>query len=134
MDQLGNLLEKAAASPRSLSRDERAELLSLELLPADLRDTDTRLSATTVARLPEAVMRGETRDTLSLPFITQGLSVANALLDENTSLEQRRFPLVLSSTAGTVEALSLTLGEETLVISGNEIEIKNIAKATAILG
>ena len=30
MDQLGNLLEKAAASPRSLSRDERAALLSLE--------------------------------------------------------------------------------------------------------
>ena len=90
------------------------ELLSLDLQPADLRDTDSHLSATTVARLPEAVLRGETRDSLSLPFITQGLSVANALLDENTSLEQRRFPLVLSSTAGTVEALSLTLGEETL--------------------
>ena len=90
------------------------ELLSLDLRPTDLRDTDSHLTATTVARLPEAVLRGETRDSLSLPFITQGLSVANALLDENTSLEQRRFPLVLSSTAGTVEALSLTLGEETL--------------------
>ena len=91
-----------------------AELLSLDLRPTDLRDTESRLAATTIARLPEAVLRGETRDTLALPFITQGLSVANALLDENTSLEQRRFPLVLSTTAGTVEALSLTLGEETL--------------------
>ena len=91
-----------------------AELLSLDLLPADLRDTESRLTATTVARLPEAVLRGETRDALSLPFITQGLSVANALLDENTALEQRRFPLVLSSTAGTVEAISLTLGEGAL--------------------
>ena len=91
-----------------------AELLSLDLRPTDLRDTESRLAATTIARLPEAVLRGETRDTLALPFITQGLSVVNALLDENTSLEQRRFPLVLSTTAGTVEALSLTLGEETL--------------------
>ena len=90
------------------------ELLSLDLRPTDLRDTESRLAATTVARLPEAVLRGETRDALSLPFITQGLSVANALLDENTALEQRRFPLVLSTTAGTVEALSLTLGEEAL--------------------
>ena len=90
------------------------ELLSLDLLPTDLRDTESRLVATTVARLPEAVLRGETRDALSLPFITQGLSVANALLDENTALEQRRFPLVLSSTAGTVEAISLTLGEGAL--------------------
>ena len=90
------------------------ELLSLDLQPADLRDTESRLAATTVARLPEAVLRGETRDALSLPFITQGLSVANALLAENTALEQRRFPLVLPSTAGTVEALSLTLGEDAL--------------------
>lgn len=91
-----------------------AELLSLDLQPLDLRDTDSRLTATAVARLPEAVLRGETRDSLSLPFITQSLSIANALLDENTSLERRRFPLVLSSTAGTVEALALTLGDETL--------------------
>ncbi len=91
-----------------------AELLSLDLLPADLRDTDARLSATAVARLPEAVLRGETRDTLSAPFITQGLSVANALLDENTALERRRFPLVLTSTAGTRETLALSLGDEAL--------------------
>ena len=91
-----------------------AELLSFELLPADLRDTDSRLAATTVVRLPEAVMRGETRDTLSLPFVTEGLSVANALLDENTALETRRFPLVLDSTAGTTETISLALGDEAL--------------------
>ncbi len=90
------------------------ELLSLDLRPTDLRDTESRLTATTVARLPEAVLRGETRDSLSLPFITQGLSVANALLDETTALERRRFPLVLPFTAGTVEAISLTLGNETL--------------------
>ena len=90
------------------------ELLSLDLWPTDLHDTESRLAATTVARLPEAVLRGETRATLSLPFITQGLSVANALLEENTALETRRFPLVLTSTAGTTETLSLALGEEAL--------------------
>ena len=91
-----------------------AELLSIDLQPVDLRDTESRLTARTVARLPEAVLRGETRDALSLPFITEKLSVANAILDENTALETRRFPLVLPTTAGTVEALSLTLGDEAL--------------------
>jgi len=91
-----------------------AELLSLEIRPADLRDTDVPLSAETMARLPAAVMRGETRDVLTVPFITKTLSVANALLDDTTALERRRFPLVLTSTAGTCETLAISLGDEAL--------------------
>ena len=86
-----------------------AELLSVEISPADLRDTGTKLSAKTVARLPERVLRGATRDTLALPFATRALSIANGILDENTSLEMRRFPLELPCTAGTEETLRLTL-------------------------
>ena len=78
-----------------------AELLSFELTPSDLRDTDTPLSAKTVARVPNAVVCGKTRDDFALPLITRNLSVADALLSENTALERRRFPLRISTTAGT---------------------------------
>lgn len=88
-----------------------AELLSLEILPADLRDTETPLSAKTVVRLPEVLRRGRTRDALNLPLATCALSVANGILDENTALEKRRFPLVLPCTAGTEETLRLVLDE-----------------------
>lgn len=88
-----------------------AELLSLELQPADLRDTDARLTAKTVVRMPEAILRGKTRDELAVPFVTRAFSVAAALLDENTSLENRRFPLKLSTTAGTRETLKIVLGD-----------------------
>ena len=86
-----------------------AELLSVEIRPDDLRTTETRLTAKTVARLPERVLRGATRDSLALPFATRALSIARGILDENTSLETRRFPLELPCTAGTEETLRLTL-------------------------
>ena len=88
-----------------------AELLSVEIQPADLRDTEAKLTAKTVTRLPERVLRGTTRDSLTLPFVTRALSIANGILDENTSLETRRFPLELPCTAGTKETLRLTLDE-----------------------
>ncbi|MGN0853353.1 MAG: DUF3857 domain-containing protein [Kiritimatiellia bacterium] len=88
-----------------------AELLSWTVEPVDLRDTETRLTVKTVARLPEALLRGKTRDALHLPLITKSFSVVNSLLDENTSLEKRRFPLELPVTAGTDETLALTLGD-----------------------
>ena len=88
-----------------------AELLSVEVSPQDLRDTETRLTAKTVARFPEAVLRGKTRSTLSLPFVTRRLNLANMLLDGSTSLEKRRFPLQIFSTAGTEETVRISLGE-----------------------
>ncbi len=86
-----------------------ADLLSLEVSPKDLRDTEAPLAATTCTYLPGALLRGRTRDALTLPFATAALSVVEGLLDENTALETRRFPLVLPCTAGTEETLCLTL-------------------------
>ena len=86
-----------------------ADLLSLEVSPKDLRDTEAPLAATTCAYLPGALLRGRTRDALALPFATAALSVVEGLLDENTALETRRFPLVLPCTAGTEETLRLAL-------------------------
>lgn len=86
-----------------------ADLLSLEVRPQDLCDTEAPLAATTCTYLPGALLRGRTRDALTLPFATAALSVVEGLLDENTALETRRFPLVLPCTAGTEETLRLTL-------------------------
>ena len=88
-----------------------AELLSCEITPSDLADTEAPLSLKTIARFPGVVLRGETRDELAPPLMTRVLSVANALLDENTALEKRRYPLQFDSTAGTEEHLTLRLGD-----------------------
>ena len=87
------------------------ELLSCDITPADLSDTDTPLTLRTVARYPETVLRGETRDSLALPRMTGVFSLVRVFLDANTALEKRRFPLEFSSTAGAEETLSLKLGD-----------------------
>ncbi|MBQ4199879.1 MAG: DUF3857 domain-containing protein [Kiritimatiellae bacterium] len=88
-----------------------AELLSFDLKPENMHDTDTPLSAKTIARIPEAMLRGETRDTLSLPFLTKRIGLVRGLLDGSTALEKRRFPLKISTTAGTEETLRIKLGD-----------------------
>ena len=87
-----------------------AELLSCEVMPRDMRDTETPVSAKLVARFPEAVLRGETRDELTVPFLSRSLGMANFLLRGNTSLATRKYPLVLDSTARVAETVRLDLG------------------------
>lgn len=88
------------------------ELLSLQILPKELADTETALTAKLTARFPQVILKGETRTELPLPFITKSIGIADMLLDENTALETRRFPLVLDTTAGWEEKLTVDLGEE----------------------
>ena len=87
-----------------------AELVRCEVLPKDMRDTDSPLSVKFAARLPESVLRGETLDEVNVPFATRVLGFANFLLEGNTSLDHRRFPLVVDSTASVDESLELDLG------------------------
>ena len=88
-----------------------AELLAFELTPADLRDTDRPLGVSLTARLPDLVVRGETRDELTPPFIFSGFAIADRLLASGTELEKRRYPLKFFSTALAEERLTLRLGE-----------------------
>ncbi len=88
-----------------------AELLSLDIEPVDLSDTETPLSAKVVGKLPSRVLKGNTQNMLSLPLFTRNLNLADMILDGSTSLETRRFPLMLSSTCGSEERLSLTLDD-----------------------
>ena len=87
-----------------------AELLSCEVTPRDMRDTETPVAAKLVARFPEAVLWGETRDELTIPFLSRPLGMANFLLRGNTSLATRKYPLVLDSTARVAETVRLDLG------------------------
>ncbi len=87
------------------------ELMSCEISPSDLSDTDSPLALRTVARFPSALLRGKTKDRLALPQMTRVLSIVGGFLESNTALEKRRFPLEFSSTAGTDETLTLKLDE-----------------------
>ena len=86
-----------------------AELQSFELTPEDLQDVAEPLQAVLLVRYPDTLLRGETREEFVLPFISKRLGAANWLLEGSTSLEKRRFPLSLMSTAMTEEAVELKL-------------------------
>lgn len=87
-----------------------AELVKCEILPADMRDTGKPVAVHMASKLPEMVLAGETRDELVTPFVTRALGMVNFLLEGNTSLEKRRFPLSLDTTACVRETLTLDLG------------------------
>ena len=87
-----------------------AEVLSFNMVPKDLRETERELGVTLRYRVNEAVLRGETRDELAVPFVGRVLGAANWLLEGSTSLEKRRFPLVVSSTAKVDESVRIELG------------------------
>ena len=88
-----------------------AELVACEIAPADLRDTAAPLSVKLAARLPETVIRGETRDELTLPSLSKSLGVVNWLLGGSTSLERRKYALALDTTACVRERLTVNLGD-----------------------
>lgn len=87
-----------------------AELMKCEIFPLDLQDTESQLKVKLLSRLPEAVLRGENRNELTPPLVTPSLGAICWLLDGKTSLETRKYPLAINSTASSVETLRLDLG------------------------
>lgn len=87
-----------------------AELMSMEISPEDLRDTDAELRFKLVSRIPEMVLKGETRDELTLPLLSKEIGVVNWLVEGKTALEKRRFPLQIAATSLVEEQLELDLG------------------------
>ena len=88
-----------------------AELLSCDISPSDLRDTDTPLGVTLAVRLRDLVVRGKSRDELTPPFLFGGIAIADRLLVGGTELEERRYPLEFFSTALAEETVTLKLGD-----------------------
>ena len=88
-----------------------AELISAELSPDDLRRTEEELSVELLFRVNEALLKGESREELTVPALSRVLGAANWAFDGSTSLLTRRFPLVVSSTARTTELIRIKLGD-----------------------
>ena len=103
-----------------------AELVKCEILPKDLRDTSVPMSVKLAAKFPEMVIRGETRDELSVPTVSKTLGLVNWLLEGNTSLEKRRFTLKLDTTARVREHLTIDLGQAL----GEALELPNCVTTT----
>ncbi len=88
-----------------------AELVKCEIEPRDLRDTDVPMKVTLLSKLPGMVLKGRTENRLNVPMVSSSLGLVLRLLDGNTLLEERKYPLVLDSTARTKETLSIDLGD-----------------------
>ncbi len=86
-----------------------AELLRCEIFPKDLQDTESELKATILVKCPETLLRGETRDEMTIPSISSALGAANWLFEGRTALEKRKYPLKLLSTAQSSEKVEIDL-------------------------
>ena len=91
-----------------------AELVKCDIEPKDMRDTESPMRVHLVSRLPEVVLRGVSQDSLTVPYISSRLGMANFLLGGNTSLAKRRFPLDIDSTASIDEKIVITVEDGAL--------------------
>lgn len=89
-----------------------AELIKCEVEPKDMRDTETPIRVRLSSRMPEMVLHGRTRDELTVPFMTRLFGMANFLLQGSTSLERRKYPLVIDTTARVSEKVEISVGNE----------------------
>lgn len=87
------------------------ELLELEIKPENLQDTTKPLEITLSARLPGSLVEGEALAELAPPMLSRVFGTANWLLEGKTSLETRKYPLVVDSTAMVEEDLEIDLAD-----------------------
>ena len=86
-----------------------AELMRCDIEPKDLQDTTKELGVKLLVKYPEVLLRGETRDELSVPSLSSALGAANWLLSGRTALESRKYPLKVMSTALAEEKMEIDL-------------------------
>ena len=86
-----------------------AELLDLEISPENLQDTTKPIEIRLTARLPETIIKGDTRYEFAVPLLSRLIGSANWILEGKTSLDTRKYPLVIDSTAMVEEELSVNL-------------------------
>ena len=91
-----------------------AELLSFSVEPQDLSLTDAPMSVKFSYRTPEAILDGETRQFLSVPFLSRYFGSANWILEGSTSLDRRKYPLKVSSTAMSSETLEIEFDDRSI--------------------
>lgn len=87
-----------------------AELASLEIRPAELRDTSRPLVITLDYTADRLLIEGTENKMLNLPRLAESLGYANFLLGQ-TGLEKRKYPLYTRMTAGIQSTIELRLPE-----------------------
>lgn len=90
-----------------------SEILKLKIAPENPMDTSVPLSLEIAMRAPGAVLRGKTRDSVSVPLFTEAIGSSDWLFDDNTALAKRRFALQIPFTACGRETVEIDLGGAT---------------------
>ena len=85
-----------------------AELLRLDLLPEDMRDTTQPLSVALECRVRDWPVRGEGADSIDLPLFGGSLGYVNFVIGR-TGLQKRRFTLETEVACGVEETASIRL-------------------------
>lgn len=88
-----------------------AELINYEIEPSVVRDTSKMLKVRLTAKIPGMLVKGENNVELKLPLLTRGIGILRVLIDGCTSLEKRKYPIVIDTTAQVEEDIEVDLGE-----------------------
>jgi len=84
-------------------------LTDFHLTPENLLDTSVPLHAELKFTAVGLTANGGGKSIVSLPIISRGLGVANRILLGDVGLQKRRYPLIIETTCGVREDLSLKL-------------------------
>lgn len=84
-------------------------LTSFRLMPENILDTSVPLHAELKFTAVGLTANGGGKSVVSLPLISRGLGVANRILLMNVGLQKRKYPLIIETTCGVREDLSLKL-------------------------
>ncbi len=86
-----------------------AKLTSLTITPDNILDTSVPLHAQLKFTAVGLTANGGGKSIVSLPWISKDLGVANRILLDDVGLKQRKYPLIIETTCGVREDLSLKL-------------------------
>ncbi|MGH7941800.1 MAG: DUF3857 domain-containing transglutaminase family protein, partial [Limisphaerales bacterium] len=84
-------------------------LTSFRLTPENILDTSVPLHAELKFTAVGLTANGGGKSVVSLPLISKGLGVANRILIGDVGLQKRKYPLIIETTCGVREDLSLKL-------------------------
>jgi hypothetical protein len=84
-------------------------LTSFRLTPENILDTSVPLHAELKFSAVGLTANGGGKSVVSLPLIARGLGVANRILVGDVGLQKRKYPLIIETTCGVREDLSLKL-------------------------
>ncbi|QHI70002.1 DUF3857 domain-containing protein [Tichowtungia aerotolerans] len=91
-----------------------ARLTSLEIFPANVRDTTTPLSVAIGFEVENAVVAGPSEAMLRVPTLINHFGLFGALLGDGTGLDKRKYPLQTQITCGVSETVRLDLTQGSL--------------------